>query len=70
MLSFHVKFLQTDRQMDRRTMVKQYTPDLSIRGHKKGELLDTSLPAFSPLPTIFFLKAFFLEVFKTLNWRG
>ena len=32
MLSFHVKFVQTDR----RTTVKQYAPDLSIRGHKKG----------------------------------
>ena len=31
MLSFHVKFVQTDR----RTMVKQYVPDISIRGHKK-----------------------------------
>ena len=36
MLSFHVKFVQTDRridrQADRRTKVKQYAPDLSIRG--------------------------------------
>ena len=31
MLSFHVKFVQTDG----RAMVKQYAPDLSIRGHKK-----------------------------------
>ena len=41
MLSFHVKFVQTDRwadgQMDRLTMVKQYAPDLSIRGHKKTD---------------------------------
>ena len=29
MLSFHVKFVQTDR----RTMVKQYALDLSIWGH-------------------------------------
>ena len=47
MLSFHVKFVQTDRQTDRRTVrrpdgrtdrrttVKQYAPYLSIRGHKK-----------------------------------
>ena len=39
MISFHVKFVQTDRRMDRRmdrrTMVKQYAPDLSMRGHKK-----------------------------------
>ena len=32
MLSFHVKFVQTDR----RTTVKQYVPDLSIRGHNKA----------------------------------
>ena len=31
MLSFHVKFVQTDR----RTTVKQYAPDLSIWRHKK-----------------------------------
>ena len=35
----HVKFVQTNRQTDgrtdRRTAVKQYAPDLSIRGHKK-----------------------------------
>ena len=30
MLSFHVKFVQTDR----RTTVKQYAPDLSMWGHK------------------------------------
>ena len=33
MLSFHIKFVQTDR----RTMVKQYTPDLSMRGHKNKQ---------------------------------
>ena len=37
MLSFHVKFLQTDRGTDRRTTVKQYAPDLLIRGHKNKE---------------------------------
>ena len=37
MLSFHIKFVQTDGQMDRQTMVKQYAPDLSIRGHKNVE---------------------------------
>ena len=31
MSSFHVKFVQTDR----RTMVKQYAPDLSMQKHKK-----------------------------------
>ena len=44
MLSFHVKFVQTDRwmdgqtdgQTDRRTTVKQYAPELSIQGHKNG----------------------------------
>ena len=37
MLSFHVKFVQTDKRTDgrRRTTVKQYAPDLSIQGHKK-----------------------------------
>ena len=39
MLSFHVKIVQTDGWMDgwtdRRTMVKQYAPDILIRGHKK-----------------------------------
>ena len=43
MLCFHVKLVQagrqtdrrTDGQMDRRTMVKQYAPDLSIRWHNK-----------------------------------
>ena len=44
MLSFHIKFMKTDRQMDGwtdgwtviRTTVKQYAPDLSIWGHKKS----------------------------------
>ena len=40
MLSFHVRFVQTDgwtdRQTDRRTTVKQYAPDLLIRGIKKN----------------------------------
>ena len=39
MLSFHVKFVQTngrtDGWTDGRTTVKQYAPDLLIRGHKK-----------------------------------
>ena len=35
MLSFHVKFVQTDRWKDgRQTTVKQYALDLSIPGHK------------------------------------
>ena len=39
MLSLHVKFVQTDRQTDRdgqtdgQTTVKQYAPNLSMRGH-------------------------------------
>ena len=33
MLSFHVKFVQTDR----RTTVQQYAPDLSMRGHKNDK---------------------------------
>ena len=54
MLSFHVKFVQTDRdgwtdrqQMDIWTTVKQYAPDLSMRGHKnkllKQEICNYSL---------------------------
>ena len=35
MLHFDVKVVQTDRQTDGRTKVKQYDPDLSMRGHKK-----------------------------------
>ena len=41
MLSFHVKFVQKDGQMDRQTTVKLYAPNLSIQGHKnvgKGEI--------------------------------
>ena len=34
-VKFHVKFVQTDRWTDRRTMVKQSAQDLSIPGHKK-----------------------------------
>ena len=40
MLSFHVKFVQTDRrtdgQTDGQTTVKQYAPDLSIWVHKNA----------------------------------
>ena len=39
MLNFHVKFVQTDGQMDRRTTVKQYAPGLSIRGYKKEKII-------------------------------
>ena len=36
MLSFHVKFVQTDRQTDRQTdNSKTIRPNLSMRGHKK-----------------------------------
>ena len=64
MLSFHVKLVQTDRRMDGwmdrqtdrwtdrwtygLTKVKQYAPDLSMRGNKK-----VSLPT---LPTLTYLK--------------
>ena len=40
MLSFHVKFVQTDRRLDRRTTVKHYAPDLSIRGHKNKKAIE------------------------------
>ena len=33
MLSFHIKFVQTDRWTDRLTTVKQYAPDLLMQGH-------------------------------------
>ena len=45
MLSFHVKFVQTDRRM----MVKLYTPDLSMWGHikkKKGCLNTLTIQSF------------------------
>ena len=56
MLNFHVKFVLTDRrtdgqtdgQMDRRTTVKQYARDLSIRGHKKDN--DVATFASKTLP--------------------
>ena len=35
MLSFHLKFVLTDRRTDRQTTVKQYASDLLMRGHKK-----------------------------------
>ena len=47
MLSFHVKFVQTDRhttdkwtdgRTDRQVAVKQYAPNLSIPGHKNCKL--------------------------------
>ena len=41
MLSFHIKSMKTDGQMDRQTSAKQYghppTPDLLIRGHKNEQ---------------------------------
>ena len=50
-LSFHVKFVQTDRQ----TTVKQYAPDLSIRRHKKFvKLIFVKLIlSFSPYSTMY-----------------
>ena len=61
MLSFHVKFVQTDTDrrtynwMDRRTMVKQYAPNLSMQGHKnvaarlRDELGTPTMPVLSQL---------------------
>ena len=37
MLSFNVKFVQTDGRTDRRTTVKQYASDPLIWGHKNCE---------------------------------
>ena len=42
MLSFHFKFVQTDRWTDRRTTVKQYAPDLSMRENKNEKVEDTN----------------------------
>ena len=39
MLSFHVKFVQTDGWTDWQT-VKQYAHDLSIRWHKNDLMID------------------------------
>ena len=36
---YFFQFVQTDTRTDGRTEVKQYAPDLSIRGHKKVKLL-------------------------------
>ena len=47
MLSFHVKFVQTDRWTDRQ-MVQQYALDLLILGHKNFSKI--SEPCFNPLP--------------------
>ena len=51
MLSSQVKFSAdrqmdgwTDRQTERWTLVKQYTPDLSIWGHKNGSAKATAIP--------------------------
>ena len=38
---FQVKFVQTDRQMDRQTTVKQYAPDLSMWGGKNISYIQT-----------------------------
>ena len=56
MLSFHVKFVQTDR----RTTAKQYAPDLLIRGHKKAYLIHVNISLF---PTTY-QKGFFLMVIR------
>ena len=42
MLSFHVKFVQTDGWTDRQTTVKQYAPDLLMRGHKNLTIIQTT----------------------------
>jgi hypothetical protein len=39
-----LKFLQTDKQTDRRTGQKLYAPDLSIRWHKNPTQVDRELP--------------------------
>ena len=51
MLSFLVKFVQTDEQTVRRTTVKQYAPDLLIWGHKN--LFRVNFPLATKLLTLF-----------------
>ena len=69
MLSFHVKFVQTDRWTDRQTMVKQYTPDLSIRGHKNHSW-KTWILLGKTMRIIFNVKKEFFPLFHntTLEW--
>ena len=57
MLSFHVKFMQTDRQTDNG---KTICPTISIQGRKKAKLLVTSNFALSnnvflPIWHLFFI---------------
>ena len=49
MLSFHVKFVQTDGQTDEQTDNGKIIcpPNLSIRGHKKEKFFVTSNLSFS-----------------------
>ena len=60
MFSFHVKFVQTDSQTNRRTTVKQYAPDLSIQGYKNSHYFCKYVPAFN------YSKAVILPPLKTL----
>ena len=67
MLSFHVKFVPTDRRTDgrtngrtdRRTTVKQYAPDLSIRGHRREKTLVVRLHGISQTQTLQIQNTFF-----------
>ena len=66
MLSFHVKFVQTDRWTDLqtdngKTMVKQYAPYLLMRGHKKTKNISGKrvLGAISPFPKCFYKSLWF-----------
>ena len=43
MLSFHVKFVQTDRRTDNG---EQYAPDLLMRGHKRFRLISQGREKF------------------------
>ena len=66
MLRCHVKFVQTDRRMDGQTTVKQYVPDLSIRGHKNG-LFRKALFNCMCMYFFFFLKTHLVKALKKLD---
>ena len=57
MLSFHVKFVQTDGRTDGRTMVKQYAHDqyAPIRGHKNAVLRPSSAVLYLGTTLIIFV---------------
>ena len=51
-LSFQQTDRRTDRQTDRWTPVKQYAPNLSMRGHKKIDTNNISIHVLTEMKTI------------------